>query len=109
MMTAGDEIFLISATAEKPSSSGIMTSMMMMSNAFGDFRQSETASIPFSASVTVWPSNSAYFRISRRIFASSSTTRILYMIFSFRFSRRKSPQKDRRVFCRVCRKYTVNM
>ena len=78
-MTAGDAIFLISATAEKPSRSGIITSMMTISNASGVLRNRRTASMPFSASVTSCPSNSAYLRMSRRIFASSSTIRILYM------------------------------
>ena len=67
----------ISRQAEKPSSSGIITSMMMMSNA--SLRQTSTASIPSCASLTSCPSNTAYFLIMVRIFSSSSTTRILYM------------------------------
>ena len=71
--------FRISRTAEKPSSSGIITSIIIISKSSGCSRQMWTASIPSAASRTVWPSNSAYLRISARIFSSSSTTKIRYM------------------------------
>ena len=71
-------IFRISRQAEKPSSSGIMMSMMIRSKVSD--RQRRTASMPSPASVTVCPSNSAYLRIRERIRVSSSTTRIWYMV-----------------------------